>query len=133
MLVYDITKRQTFDHVVRWLEELRGHADNNIVIMLIGNKCDLTDKREVPIEDAQEFSQIEGLFSFETSALEETNVEDAFMKVLTEIYKTISRKVLTANEEQRNGNATSLTGTKIVLPSPVQEVNAKKNNCCILT
>ncbi|XP_057851885.1 ras-related protein Rab11A isoform X2 [Cryptomeria japonica] len=133
MLVYDITKRQTFDHVVRWLEELRGHADNNIVIMLIGNKCDLADKREVPTEDAQEFAQTEGLFFFETSALEATNVEAAFMTVLTEIYKTISRKVLTANEEQGNGNATSLTGTKIVLPSPVQEVNAKKNNCCNLT
>ncbi|KAG5222549.1 GTP-binding family protein [Salix suchowensis] len=41
MLVYDITKRPTFDHVARWVEELRAHADNSIVIMLIGNKADL--------------------------------------------------------------------------------------------
>jgi signal recognition particle receptor subunit beta len=41
MLVYDMTKRQSFDHMARWLEELRGHADKNILIMLIGNKCDL--------------------------------------------------------------------------------------------
>ncbi|KAA8520261.1 hypothetical protein F0562_014517 [Nyssa sinensis] len=41
MLVYDMTKRQSFDHVARWLEELRGHADKNIIIMLVGNKSDL--------------------------------------------------------------------------------------------
>lgn len=60
MLVYDITKRQTFDHLSRWLEELRGHADSNIIIMLIGNKCDLGNLRAVPIDDAKEFAQREG-------------------------------------------------------------------------
>jgi Ras-related protein Rab-11A len=53
MLVYDITKRQTFDHVSRWLEELKNHADNNIVIMLVGNKCDLDNLRAVPTEDTK--------------------------------------------------------------------------------
>ncbi|KAK6135016.1 hypothetical protein DH2020_031243 [Rehmannia glutinosa] len=62
MLVYDITKRQTFDHIPRWLEELRAHADKNIVIILIGNKSDLEDNRAVPTEDAKEFAQKEGLF-----------------------------------------------------------------------
>ncbi|TYI54196.1 hypothetical protein E1A91_D11G058800v1 [Gossypium mustelinum] len=47
MLVYDISKRQTFDHIPRWLEELRGHADKNIVIILIGNKSDLENQRAV--------------------------------------------------------------------------------------
>lgn len=130
MLVYDITKRQTFDHVARWLEELRGHADNNIVVMLIGNKCDLDDKREVSTEDAQEFAQKEGLFFFETSALEATNVEAAFMTALAEIYRTVSRKVLTANEDQVNGQAPAFTGTKIIIPSPVQEIKSKNNYCC---
>ncbi|KAF2292979.1 hypothetical protein GH714_034529 [Hevea brasiliensis] len=50
MLVYDITKRQTFDHIPRWLEELRSHADKNIVIILIGNKCDLENQRVVPLK-----------------------------------------------------------------------------------
>lgn len=40
LLVYDITKRQTFDNVTRWLRELRDHADSNIVIMMAGNKSD---------------------------------------------------------------------------------------------
>lgn len=41
MPVYDMTKRPTSDHVTRWLEELRGHDDKNIVVMLVGNKTDL--------------------------------------------------------------------------------------------
>ena len=56
MLVYDITKQLTFDHVTRWLGELRSHADNNIVIMLIGNKTDLGTLRVVPTDQAKEFA-----------------------------------------------------------------------------
>ena len=41
LLVYDITKKQTFDNVQRWLRELRDHADANIVVMMVGNKSDL--------------------------------------------------------------------------------------------
>ncbi|KAG0626641.1 hypothetical protein M758_2G140300 [Ceratodon purpureus] len=47
ILVYDITKQQSFDHVQRWLDELRAHADANIVILLIGNKSDLANLRQL--------------------------------------------------------------------------------------
>ena len=104
MLVYDITKRQTFDHIPRWLEELRSHADKNIVIILIGNKSDLENQRAVPTEDAKEFAQKEGLFFLETSALEATNVENAFSTVLTEIFNIVNKKSLAANENQANGS-----------------------------
>ncbi|KAI4348745.1 hypothetical protein L6164_009428 [Bauhinia variegata] len=122
MLVYDMTKRQSFDHMARWLEELRGHADKNIVIMLIGNKCDLGTLRAVPTEDAQEFAQRENLFFMETSALEATNVETAFLTILTEIYRIISKKTLSAN-----GGADSidhsglLKGTRIIVPNDAQD------------
>ncbi|XP_071690414.1 ras-related protein RABA4a-like [Rutidosis leptorrhynchoides] len=102
MLVYDITKRQTFDHIPQWLEELRNHADKNIVIILIGNKSDLEDQRVVPTEDAKEFAQNEGMFFLETSALESTNVEDAFLTVLTEIFRIVNKKTLAAGEEQND-------------------------------
>lgn len=130
MLVYDITKRQTFDHIARWLEELRSHADNNIVIMLIGNKTDLGNLRAVSTEDAKEFAEKEGLYFLETSALEATNVENAFYTVLTEIYRIVSKKALIANEDQGNGNTALLTGTKIALPTDGQEDNIKKKGCC---
>ncbi|CAK9170848.1 unnamed protein product [Ilex paraguariensis] len=130
MLVYDITKRQTFDHVTRWLEELRGHADKNIVIILIGNKTDLEDQRAVPTEDAKEFAEKEGLFFLETSALEATNVETAFLTVLTEIFNIVNKKNLVASEDQGNGNPASLSGKKIIIPGPAQEIPARSRMCC---
>ncbi|KAJ4841533.1 hypothetical protein Tsubulata_001736 [Turnera subulata] len=129
MLVYDITKRQSFDHVAKWLEELRDHADNNIVIMLVGNKSDLSSLRAVPTEDAKEFAQKESLFFMETSALEATNVESAFLSVLTEIYRVVSKKALVANEEQEFGGSSSLLkGTKIIIPG--QEPVPAQRGCC---
>lgn len=131
MLVYDITKRQSFDHVARWLEELRGHADKNIVIMLMGNKSDLGTLRAVPIEDAKEFAERENLFFMETSALEAINVENAFMTVLTEIYRTVSKKNLVANEEpDSSGNSSLLKGTKIVVPGQ-EPPSTLKATCCM--
>lgn len=130
MLVYDISRRQSFDHITRWLEELRSHADKNIVIILIGNKSDLEEQRAVPTEDAKEFAQKEGLFFLETSALEATNVENAFMTVLTEIFNIVNKKNLTAGEGQGNGNPASLSGKKILVPGPAQEIPAKSSVCC---
>lgn len=131
MLVYDITKRQSFDHVARWLDELRSHADKNIVIMLIGNKSDLGTLRAVPTEDAKEFAQRENLFFMETSALEATNVETAFITALTEIYRIISKKSLIANGDQ-DGNSGVPKGTKIVVPRQEPTV-AASSSCCMST
>ncbi|KAH6772951.1 RAB GTPase-like protein A4C [Perilla frutescens var. hirtella] len=131
MLVYDISNRQSFDHIARWLEELRGHADKNLVIMLVGNKSDLETLRAVSTEDAKEFAQRENLFFMETSALEATNVEPAFLTVLTEIYRVVSKKTLVANEAESGGNEALLKGTKIVVPGQ-EPVSAAASNfsCC---
>ena len=58
LLVYDIAKHLTYENVERWLKELRDHADNNIVIMLVGNKSDLRHLRAVPTDEAKAFSGI---------------------------------------------------------------------------
>ncbi|KAK8513270.1 hypothetical protein V6N12_052468 [Hibiscus sabdariffa] len=100
LLVYDITKRQTFDNVQRWLRELRDHADSNIVIMMAGNKSDLNHLRAVPEEDGRALAEREGLSFLETSALEATNIEKAFHTVLNEIYHIISKKALAALEAE---------------------------------
>ncbi|WOK97639.1 ras-related protein Rab11D-like [Canna indica] len=128
LLVYDITKRQSFDHIPRWLEELRSHADRNIVIMLVGNKTDLEDQRAVTTEDAKEFAQKENVFFLETSALEATNVENAFQNVLTEIFNIVNRKNLTS-DPQSNNSAPALPGKKIIIPGPAQEI-PKNKTCC---
>ncbi|KAL6569843.1 Golgi membrane exchange factor (Ric1p-Rgp1p) subunit [Orobanche minor] len=130
MLVYDITKRQSFDHVARWLDELRGHADKNIVIMLVGNKSDLGTLRNVSTEDAKDFAQRENLFFMETSALEAINVEPAFLTMLTEIYRVVSKKALVANEVESGGTELLLKGTKIVVPGQESVPSGNKFGCC---
>ncbi|XP_026194593.1 ras-related protein Rab-11B [Cyclospora cayetanensis] len=82
LLVYDITKRQSFDNVERWLKELRDHADPNIVILLVGNKSDLRHLRGITPEEATRFANRENLAFIETSALDATNVEQAFHQIL---------------------------------------------------
>ncbi|XP_009866807.1 PREDICTED: ras-related protein Rab-11B isoform X2 [Apaloderma vittatum] len=84
LLVYDIAKHLTYENVERWLKELRDHADNNIVIMLVGNKSDLRHLRAVPTDEARAFAEKNNLSFIETSALDSTNVEEAFKNILTE-------------------------------------------------
>lgn len=129
LLVYDITKRQSFDHIPRWLEELRSHADKNIVIMLVGNKSDLEDQRAVSTDDAKEFAQAEGLFFLETSALEATNVESSFMTVLSEIFAIVGKRTLASADGQSDAAAPPLAGKKIVIAGPAQEI-PKSWACC---
>jgi Ras-related protein Rab-11A len=131
MLVYDITKRVSFEHTQRWLEELKSHSDTNITIMLVGNKSDLSNLRQVLTEEAKEFAEKHGLFFLETSALDSTNVESAFLSVLSEVYRLVSKKSLLADESLANGKSAVLSGTKISLPNHSNEVlNSNKKGCC---
>lgn len=90
LLVYDISQHKTHESVERWLKELRDHADSSIVIMQVGNKCDLKHLRAVPTDEAKEFASIpllklaaNNLSFIETSALDGENVENAFQTILT--------------------------------------------------
>ncbi|OUC48276.1 Ras family protein [Trichinella nativa] len=85
LLVYDIAKHVTYENVERWLKELRDHADQNIVIMLVGNKSDLRHLRAVPSDEAKAYTEQNCLSFIETSALDSTNVEAAFTNILTGI------------------------------------------------
>lgn len=125
LLVYDITKRQTFDNVQRWLRELRDHADSNIVIMMAGNKSDLNHLRAVPGDDGQALAEKEGLSFLETSALDATNIEKAFQTILTEIYHIISKKALAAQEAA----ATTLPGQGTTINVADASGNNKRG-CC---
>ncbi|OMP08637.1 Small GTPase superfamily [Corchorus olitorius] len=134
MVVYDVTKRQSFDHVARWVEELRAHADNSIVIMLIGNKADLVELRAVPTEDALEFAEDQGLFFAETSALNGDNVDKAFFQLLEEIYGVICKKTLECGNGKSNGvhHAMALKGSKIdvIAGSDLEISEMKKLSTC---
>lgn len=77
LLVYDITRRETFNHLTSWLEDARQHSSSNMVIMLIGNKSDLESRRDVKREEGEAFAREHGLIFMETSAKTACNVEEA--------------------------------------------------------
>ncbi|CAD5176807.1 ras-related protein RABA5c-like [Musa acuminata AAA Group] len=97
LVVYDVSRRSTFDSVSRWLDELNTHSYTTVAKMLVGNKCDLSNIREVSVEEGKCLAEAEGLFFIETSALDSTNVKTAFEIVIKEIYDNVSRKVLNSD------------------------------------
>nr|KJB61677.1 hypothetical protein B456_009G374600 [Gossypium raimondii] len=126
LLVYDVTRRVTFENVQRWLKELRDHTDSSIVIMLIGNKADLRHLFAVTTDDAKAYAESENTFFMETSALESTNVEHAFTEVLTKIHHVISRKALEGGNDQ-----TTLPKGQTINVGSRDDVSAvKKDGCC---
>jgi len=127
LLVYDISKHVTFENVERWLKELRDHAEQNIVIMLVGNKSDLRHKRAVTTEDAMAFAEANNLAFIETSALDSTGVDEAFRQILTEIYRLMSRKAMEANGGEKPKN---LQGKKIAVSQDNTKKPAQNNGCC---
>uniref|UniRef100_M4C687 Uncharacterized protein n=2 Tax=Peronosporaceae TaxID=4777 RepID=M4C687_HYAAE len=131
LMVYDITKHGTFENVERWLKELRDHADANTVIMLVGNKSDLRDLRAVSTEEAMAFAEKNNLAFIETSALEATGVDTAFQRILTEIYKLMSRKTMQTEENATTvslpaGNSIAITAEN----TTESQKKKKKSGCC---
>jgi small GTP-binding protein len=86
LLVYDITKRATFEHIATWLSEARGNADDDVVYALIGNKADLAHEREVSYEEGRQFAEAHGLLFLETSAKSGQGVDHAFEQTAQHIY-----------------------------------------------
>lgn len=127
LLVYDIAKHLTYENVERWLKELRDHADSNIVIMLVGNKSDLRHLRAVPTEEAKAYAERNGLSFIETSALDSTNVEQAFTNILTEIYRIVSQKQL----DQQPSKPSGKPGNNVVdIKVPQSQIGKDKSKCC---
>lgn len=127
LLVYDIAKHLTYENVERWLKELRDHADSNIVIMLVGNKSDLRHLRAVPTEEAKAYAERNGLSFIETSALDSTNVEQAFTNILTEIYRIVSQKQL---EQQPSKSSGKPNNNVVDIKVPQSQIGKDKSKCC---
>ncbi|XP_057797550.1 ras-related protein RABA1f-like [Salvia miltiorrhiza] len=125
LLVYDVTRNVTFENVDRWLKELRGHTDSNIVVMLVGNKADLRHLRAISTEKAKAFAEKEHTFFMETSALEALNVESAFTEVLTNIYHVVSKKALDIGDDP-----SALPKGQTINIGNKDDVSAVKNSGC---
>ena len=142
LLVYDITKQHTFQNVEKWLQELKDYADDNIVVMLVGNKTDLANLRAVKQEDAKKFSEENELAFIETSALDSTNVFTAFEQII-EIYHNMGNQHLGQNDEDdevedKGGKRKAIdttpkqlnNGVKLTKPTEDAPTKKEKKGCC---
>ncbi|KAI6249491.1 Ras-related protein RABB1b [Erysiphe necator] len=117
LLVFDITRRHTFLHVMDWLNDLRQIAETDIVVVLVGNKCDLStegdNKREVEKEEAMEWAQKNGVLEYiETSAKSGDGVEMAFARVAERIYMNIEAGKYDLNDRRSGVKGPQSKGNK---------------------
>ena len=129
LLVYDITRRDSFENCERWLRELRSHADASIVAMLVGNKCDQRRQQAVDVEDAKDFAEDNNLAFIETSAKDATNVDLAFETILIEIYRIV-RKNLEAGKYDPARPAPSMVNTVVITPAQASRGQVQGGGCC---
>ncbi|KAA0716218.1 Ras-related protein [Triplophysa tibetana] len=97
LMVYDITRRSTYNHLSSWLTDARNLTNPNTVIILIGNKADLEAQRDVTYEEAKQFAEENGLLFLEASAKTGENVEDAFLEAAKKVYQNIQDGSLDLN------------------------------------
>lgn len=110
-----------------------AHSDMNVVTILVGNKSDLQDAREVSTAEGKDLAEAQGLFFIETSALDSSNVTSAFQTVVREIYNILSRKVIQSQELKKQDPTWMGNGKTVVLQADgIQEADgqAKKGGCC---
>ena len=89
IVVYDVADKESYSNVKQWLHEIDRYASENVKKLLVGNKCDLVDKRQVTYEEAVEEAAHMGTTFLETSAKNKLNVEEAFIAMAKEIKKSL--------------------------------------------
>lgn len=85
MLVYDITRRRSFENIAKWLRNIDEHAKEDVIKLLIGNKCDLHGPRTVKREEGEKLAEEYDMSFFETSAKENESIEEAFECIAKEV------------------------------------------------
>ena len=126
LVVYDITVKDTFIHVKKWLDELREHGEPGIVVTLVGNKIDLVKEdpslRQVTTEEAQSFATKNDLLFEESSAIEDVNVKSIFENLLQKVYDVKSSEF---TDEKYNEKK-----KRLVYQDPTKEHRREEASCC---
>ena len=127
IIVYDITSDTSFNNIDMWINEVKQKSSNNIQIMIIGNKSDLYKDRKISLEQGIEKAKMLNYHLFEASALDKTNVNEAFNYLLKEMYldiKNISRNNENPNYNTYNASNYGKNGIEI------NTERKEKKNCC---
>jgi len=129
IMVYDITRRTTFNHISSWLSEANNLASPNTILFLIGNKADLDASRDVTREEAEEFAKEHNLTFLETSAKTGENVEDAFLQTAQQIFTKIQEGGIDLNAADSGVQRKPQAGAKTTI-TPQQADSATSSGCC---
>lgn len=121
IMVYDVTSQESFDHVEEWLSEVDRYANENTAKLLVGNKADLTESKQVTEEVAQRFAEKLGISFLETSAKTATNVDAAFL--------TMSKELIAAKEKAAAGGTNPSNKKQNVTIKPGAN-KSTETKCC---
>ena len=122
LIVYDITRKETFDSVDRWISELVNSGDKNMTMLLIGNKCDLDTQRQVTKEQGEEKAKAFKVAFLETSASSGENLDVAFEMIMKEVYSKCKNEL-----DEDDGMEEMQMGKEIDL---TKENKVEKKKCC---
>ena len=125
IIVYEISNKKSFENISSWIEECKNTAPKSILMVLVGNKCDL-DNREVTEEEGREFAEKNGMLFFETSAKTGKNVEELFKQSV----KVIDQKIKENYYDLENDSCGIKKGNEEI--NVVLETNLEKDKktCC---
>ena len=126
LVVYDITQKKTFENIEKWVNDLKAAGDPKITIILIGNKNDLDNKRQVSKDQGEEKARSFGCAFLETSAYSGDNIDKAFNLMVKEIYEKFSNDSTGEDELAPGSNGNG----KDVELDKVNDKNIKKKSCC---
>ena len=125
LVVYDITRKVTFNSVDKWIADLRASADKKVNIILIGNKSDLENIREVTKDEGLEKSKALGVAFMETSASNGDNIDKAFDVMIKQVYNIYSSDLKSQDEL-----AGSAEGGQDISLGDVKKEDTQKKGCC---
>ena len=130
-IVYDITNKDTFKNVDKWIQDLREFGEDDAAILIVGNKSDLEEKREVTAEEVKKKAEIYKMAYCETSALKSKNIDYAFQTLIKLVAEKMEKN---KNEENKYGNQSNVISTGVSLETKIiAEDNRPKNKngyCC---
>ena len=119
LLIYDITDRESFESLNFWLIEIEKNANKNVKILLMGNNCDLEDKRKVSYQEGKDFAIKNNMLFLEASAKDNINIKEAFELLIEKIINSTIN-----NDEKKNEKNIILSSKK------VGESSKNKNRSC---